>query len=165
MLAIVAVIVFVNTVLFYLIGQRYEHLLDRGLTDVGRTIYKQVVTIRSWVALHEGVYVEGGEEVAANPYLKNPFVVTMQGDTLVRKNPAAVTRELSEMSPSIGGMYQFHLTSLKLLNPANAPDLFEKEALQALQSNDKPALSPITNLLKWKSETGKLIFAILPRCM
>ncbi|HKJ69072.1 MAG TPA: DUF3365 domain-containing protein [bacterium] len=45
------------------------------------------------------------------------------------------------MSPSMGGQFQFHLTSLNLKNPANAPDAFEREALLTLISRQQSQLS------------------------
>jgi len=65
----------------------------------------------------------------SNPYLPHPDLVTEEGDTLTLKNPALVTRELSELSLTIGRDFSFHLSSLDFINPTNKPDDFETEAL------------------------------------
>lgn len=41
-----------------------------------------------------------------------------------------MTKEISEIAEK-EGFFQFHVTSLKPLNPGNAPDEFETEALAA----------------------------------
>jgi hypothetical protein len=43
-----------------------------------------------------------------------------------------VTRELSELSRSLGGRVQFHLAGLDPVNPTNTPDAFERNALEAI---------------------------------
>ncbi|MBD3275110.1 MAG: DUF3365 domain-containing protein [Candidatus Marinimicrobia bacterium] len=134
MLAVVTVIILVNGVLFWFIGHRYNRLLDGNLLDISRTMYKQIVIMRSYVAQHGGIYVPFNEQDQLNPFLQNPLLVTQSGDTLIQKNPAAVTRDLSELSPMVGGKYQFHLTSLNLVNPDNRPDEFERAALLALEN-------------------------------
>ncbi|HKJ69071.1 MAG TPA: hypothetical protein VKA68_14020 [bacterium] len=87
MLAVVAVIIVVQVLVFYLIGIRYEHLLNENLTDVARTMYKQVVLMRSWVSQHGGVYVSLRMDGTINPYLKEPLVTLSSGDTLLKKIP------------------------------------------------------------------------------
>lgn len=62
-----------------------------------------------------------------SPGLK--VVVTDQdGDRYTLKNPALVTRELSELAAS-KGLFKFKITSLKPLNSGNSPDPFERKAL------------------------------------
>jgi signal transduction histidine kinase len=52
-----------------------------------------------------------------------------EGKLYVRKNPAMVTKELSHYAQK-EGLYSFHITSLLLMNPENAPDDFERKALR-----------------------------------
>lgn len=141
MLAVVTVIILVNGVLFWLIGHRYNRLLDENLLDISRTMYKQIVIMRSYVAEHGGIYVPFTDQDQLNPFLQNPIRVTLTGDTLIQKNPAAVTRDLSQLSPMVGGKYQFRLTSLNLMNPDNRPDEFERAALVALENGENRYLT------------------------
>jgi two-component system, NtrC family, sensor kinase len=132
MLAVSAIIVLANLALVSLIGWRYEVELRDGLTESARSYYKLIVVVRSWVAENEGIYIRQSPGVEPNPYLADPLLVTAHGDSLVWRNPAMVTRELSELSRSLGGRVQFHLASLDPVNPANAPDDFEREALNVI---------------------------------
>ena len=43
-----------------------------------------------------------------------------------KRNPAMVTKELSVYAEK-EGLFWFHITSLKLMNPENAPDAFERK--------------------------------------
>jgi len=114
--------------------------------------------MRAWVSKHGGVFVPLVAGDTTNPFLDDPSVITMNGDTLIKKNPAAVTRELSQMSPEMGGQFQFHLTSLKLLNPENAPDAFEREALLALQAQDTKKLTPFGEYMRFERTNGHSVF-------
>jgi diguanylate cyclase (GGDEF)-like protein len=55
-------------------------------------------------------------------------VLGSDGKTYTRKNPALMAREISELAER-EGLFRFHITSLRPLNPANAPDAFEEHAL------------------------------------
>src|SRR3989338_2307219 len=46
-----------------------------------------------------------------------------------------VTKELARYSRE-EGLFWFHITSLKLTNPENAPDPFERQALLAFEQED-----------------------------
>lgn len=157
MLAVVAAILVVNGVVFYLIYNQYHSLLNQNLTDVARSAYKQVVLVRAWISQYGGVFVPMTGQDILNPYLQDPLLISTGGDTLVKKNPAA-TRELSEMSPEIGGQFQFHLTSLKLLNPENAPDAFEKKALLALQGGENANLTSFGEYIAIERTGGHSVF-------
>jgi diguanylate cyclase (GGDEF)-like protein len=78
------------------------------------------------------VYVEKKPGMLANPYLENPDIKTCDGKVYTKKNPALMTREISEYSEK-EGLISFHMTSLKPLNPQNRPDAFEAKALQSFE--------------------------------
>jgi diguanylate cyclase (GGDEF)-like protein len=54
------------------------------------------------------------------------------------KNPALMTREISEYAER-EGLFQFHITSLKPLNPDNKADAFETKALKLFEQGEKEA--------------------------
>jgi len=67
------------------------------------TSYAQLIVItRHWNAQYGGVYVEKKPGVESNPYLKelgvNPDVSTADGKVLTLRNPAIMTREISELA-------------------------------------------------------------------
>jgi two-component system, NtrC family, sensor kinase len=126
------IIVLVNLAVLPLMGWRYEAQLREGLTEAARSYYKLIVVVRGWVSDHEGVYVQPLAGVEPNPYLRTPTVATATGDTLFWRNPALVTRELSELGRTMGNRVQFRVTSMDPMNPANAPDAFEERAMRAI---------------------------------
>ncbi|HJV65989.1 MAG TPA: PAS domain S-box protein [Geomonas sp.] len=103
---------------------------------------------RLWIAKVGGVYV-ASDRVAPNPYLSVPNRDIIAGDgthyTLV--NPAYMTRMVFELiekkvsSPLIG-----RITSLKPLNPDNAPDLWERQSLQGFERHQYKERSEVTDI-------------------
>jgi len=94
-----------------------------------RMLHNQLVLTREWVSDHNGLFVVKTAEVIENPYLDNPNIKTENGITLVKRNPAMVTRELSEYAERAGYGW-FRVTSLNPVNPANEPDSFERSSLE-----------------------------------
>jgi signal transduction histidine kinase len=93
-----------------------------------RMLYNQVLITRQWVAEHNGVFVIRQETVDSNPFLDLPSIWDQSGNEYVMRNPAMVTRELSEYSNN-QGLGSFRVTSLKPVNPANLPDEYEKQCM------------------------------------
>ncbi|MEW6501379.1 MAG: ATP-binding protein [Thermodesulfobacteriota bacterium] len=88
---------------------------------------------RSWAARHGGVYVPASGETPPNPYLAHVperDLVTPSGRRLTLMNPAYMTRQVHEMARAAGHGAQGHITSLKPINPGNAPDPWERQALE-----------------------------------
>ena len=132
---VVATISLIIVAIFSILIKRYDQMIQQDLLQTARSFYKSIVITRSWVAKHEGVYVKKLPGVHSNPYLKNPDIVTKDNQVLTLKNPAVVTRELSELSREMGGNFQFHITSLNPVNPHNSPNQFERQALESFQQD------------------------------
>ncbi|MEN8190503.1 MAG: ATP-binding protein, partial [Thermodesulfobacteriota bacterium] len=66
--------------------------------------------------------------VESNPFLDLPVMKDETGNEYVMRNPAMVTRELSEYSHQ-KGLGSFRVTSLDPVNPANSPDNYEKQCM------------------------------------
>ena len=107
-----------------------KKLIEQQLETTARAHFQNIVLTRRWNAMHGGVFVEKTPEIVSNPYLENPDIKCLDGKTYTKKNPALMTREISEIAKNTGA-FQFHITSLNPLNPGNAPDAFEKQALTA----------------------------------
>ena len=133
----ISVTVIISTV-FGVMLLRFERQMMENLLINARSIYKSVLTVRKWVSDYNGVYVRKDPRVPSNPYLPHPNLVTVDGDTLTLKNPALVTREISELSKILGEDFAFHMASLRYINPSNSPDRFEERALVFFQKNSKP---------------------------
>ncbi len=102
-------------------------------TAAARAIISKDLAFRRWVGSHGGVYVPPSESTPPNPYLKVPDrdVVTNTGKALTLMNPAYALRELqSDFGDEYG---KSRITSLKVLNPKNAPDAWETETLQTFE--------------------------------
>lgn len=141
---------------FYVIAQRQERLIMGQVENEARAIFKQIVITRKWIADHGGIFVEKLPWVKSNPYLKNPEIRDVRGKRYVRENPAMVTKELSRYAKDKDS-YWFHITSLKLMNPENAPDVFEKKALQQFEK------SPINEIISIETiENSKYLRYISP---
>jgi len=106
-----------------------EHLIGDELLTRARADFGNIVLVRKWAAQYHGVYVEKGPGVESNPYLKNPDIVSRDGKTYTLRNPALITREISQLSTDKEG-HSFHITSLKPINPGNVADAFETASLQ-----------------------------------
>lgn len=111
---------------------KQDEMIRNYIEIAARNYFESIVITRRWNADHGGVYVQKREGMRSNPYLAAPDITTTDGHVFIMKNPALMTREISEMAKEAGG-YQYHITSLKLLNPANAPDVWERESLSRFE--------------------------------
>jgi HD-GYP domain-containing protein (c-di-GMP phosphodiesterase class II) len=123
-------IVFLSLALLFLwFDNRSEQILMSSLDTHASSLLQQVVSLRQWVSDHGGLYarLQAGENA---PSASSNVIVDSEGNRYVLRNPAMVTSQLSAYAGK-KGQAQFRITSLQLINPANAPDEFEREALLA----------------------------------
>ncbi len=115
---------------YYWYGRSIEARVEALTTNQGRFIFKMVEAMRLWNARHGGVYVLIDDDSLPNPYLDTPErdIVTTLGRRLTLVNPAYMTRQLGQALTQ-EAQIQLHLTSLKPLNPRNAPDEWGSYAL------------------------------------
>jgi diguanylate cyclase (GGDEF)-like protein len=109
-------------------------ITDAKLTQA-KVVFNTIVLTRQWNAHYGGVYVEKRTGVESNPYLDHPDIRAVDGRVFTLRNPALMTRELSEYAEK-DGLYKFHITSLKLMNPHNRPDAFEEKALRQFEGGN-----------------------------
>ncbi|MFI3156426.1 MAG: response regulator [Methylococcaceae bacterium] len=123
--------------LIWNISQLHDNTLLTAAAAARASLNKDII-FRKWATSHGGVYVPPTEITPPNPYLKLPErdVVTTTGRELTLMNPAYILRELQS---NFGDEYgnRSHLTSLKPLNPHNAPDGWETKALQGFEQGGK----------------------------
>ena len=115
-----------------------NQLLRRDVESRAKSHFANILLTRRWNADYHGIYVKKTEGVLSNPYLKNPDIVSSDGTVYTQKNPALMTREISELAKA-DSLYSFHITSLNPINPNNKADDFETEALQAFEKGEKEA--------------------------
>jgi PAS domain S-box-containing protein len=128
-LIIVSSVTVITSLIFYGMLLRFEAQSEQHLLTTARSVYKNILITRQWISDHNGVYVDLKEGESPNEFLPNALLLSRSGDSLTLKNPALVTRELSELSQGMGSNFSFHMASLNYLNPVNQPDDFEFTAL------------------------------------
>lgn len=105
------------------------------LVKQAQTHFNDQVNTRKWNALYGGVYAIPHNGQKPNPYLKEGTLKVDDNLTLIKINPAWMTRQLSELLNIKG--FDFRITSLKPINPNNKASEFEKRALEYLEQNNK----------------------------
>ncbi|MCB2180616.1 MAG: DUF3365 domain-containing protein [Desulfobulbaceae bacterium] len=123
-----AVVTLSYGITFYRTSNFQEDLVVAQAASQARMLYRQIRLTRQWVADHNGLFLVKSEGVASSPFLVDSELAARDGTLLVKRNPAMVTRELSEYAAR-EGFGQFRVTSLNPINPLNTPDEFERESL------------------------------------
>lgn len=126
---------------FWGFSYRSNALIKGQLHRQGQAFFEEVVITREWAAKHGGVYVKLTPDTSVNPYLqKIPDLKVLirdeEGVVYTLKNPALITRELSEIAAT-KGLFKFRITSQNPLNPANSPESFEQTALNSFAAGAK----------------------------
>lgn len=125
--------------------------LERSTMEVaetqGREVFSLVEAMRIWNAEHGGIFVPQSERDPPNLYLEPGLRsdVTASGQRLTRLNPAYMTRQLSGVIEREVGV-RLRLTSLKPLNPDNAPAGWQRLSLQAFESGEATSSFAIEHL-------------------
>lgn len=104
-----------------------------------RAQFAKDVLYRRWNAGHGGVYVPVSGSSLPNPYLTQVSereVGTPSGRRLTLVNPAYMTRQVHELGMEDEGVLG-HITSLKPIRPANAPDAWESRALKTFDEGEE----------------------------
>jgi diguanylate cyclase (GGDEF)-like protein len=124
---------------------RNRKLIETELKSRAQAHFENIVLTRRWNAGYGGVYVEKKPGVESNPYLENPDITAVDGKVYTKKNPAQMTREISEIAEKGNAAYRFHITSLTPLNPNNQPDEFERESLKAFETGSSETFTRVTD--------------------
>lgn len=143
-ISLAGILLVLFTGIFLGFALRNADLVRESVLARGRSLFNQIVLTRRWAAEYGGVYVKKGEGVESNPWLEHPDLLAADGSLLTLRNPALITREISEIAAREED-YRFKITSLNPLNPGNAADAFETRALLAFDAG-------ATEL--WETEEG-----------
>ncbi len=126
-------------VTFYRTSKFQEDLVVEQATRQAKMLFNQIHLTRQWVSDHNGFFFVKSAGVKKNPFLDEGEIQDSEGNWLVKRNPAMVTRELSAYAAR-EGMGQFNVTSLKPVNPDNAPDRFERRSLMKFANGAAEAI-------------------------
>jgi len=110
------------------------------------TGYQKDLAYRQWGVMHGGVYVPVTAETPPNPYLAHipeRDISTPSGKKLTLMNPAYM---LKQVIARYSELYHIrgHITSLKLLNPENAPDEWERRVLERFETGVKEVVEIVS---------------------
>lgn len=135
------VAILLSSIFFFTANKTEQHLITE-VNGKAEIAFEEIVLTRQWNADFGGVYVEKTEGMESNPYLKklgvDPDIECVDGKIYTLKNPALMTREISIYSKECG-IFEFHITSLDLVNPLNAPDEFEIKSLKSFENGSTEA--------------------------
>lgn len=101
--------------LFLWMSQRHEQEIMEQVNKQAKILWTQLVLTRQWVA---------------------------ENREIVLDVPAVVTKKLSRKAED-EGLYKFRITSLRLINPENAPNDFERTALHSFEERGYQELSRV----------------------
>jgi len=130
-----------------------------GAVNRARTVSDNVNAFGAWVSQYGRVYVKDGRN---NSYLGHEAYRTLKAtnatafaqtmptseddmDTLslYSKNPALAQREYSEAVSKSEAKAKFRLTNHNVMNPANAPDMFEQTAMAKMKAENLSEYSAV----------------------
>ena len=115
-LIIFIALLFISTITFFVIFQfiasskNEQELSKQQVIQEAKAHFQGMVDTRAWNAQYGGVYVKAKNGLKPNPYLKNNTLLTDKNETLIKINPAWMTRQVSEISNKAGS-YHYKITS------------------------------------------------------
>jgi len=119
---------------------RYERVEVMALArNEAASTFNKDQAFRSWATMHGGVYVPMTANTPPNPYLSHipeRDITSPSGRRLTLMNPAYMMKQAMMVYHDLYGITG-HITSLNPLNPDNAPDAWERKALEALSRGEK----------------------------
>ncbi|MCU7839630.1 MAG: EAL domain-containing protein [Candidatus Thiodiazotropha sp. (ex Troendleina suluensis)] len=121
----------------WLLGNEDAEMLELARQEAVDNFNKDQA-FRVWATKHGGIYVPISEHTQPSPYLSHipeRELVTPSGRRLTLMNPAFMLRQLMDDYNELYGV-KGRITSLNPLNPENAPDAWEREALKAFEMGE-----------------------------
>jgi hypothetical protein len=152
-----------------------------------RAVAQMVEHVGTWASKYGGVYVRthGSHSIDPGTFLERRSYVASAGDaqllagylvpqsaerqvlddmeTYHSKNPALIQREISDVASASTAPVKFRITARSVLNQGNAPNAFEREAIDAIDSEferEPDDVSPNPRPREYsKVEGGQLLYA------
>ncbi|ADH85351.1 sensor histidine kinase [Desulfurivibrio alkaliphilus] len=118
-----------------------EHMEELAIKEA-RSNFNKDLAFRLWATRHGGVYVPVDDRTPPNPglaHLPERDIETPSGRQLTLMNPAYMLRQMLEEHGDFYGV-RGKITSFHLLNPINAPDPWEAEALRRFEQGESEVL-------------------------
>jgi diguanylate cyclase (GGDEF)-like protein len=147
-----SVLLIISTLAFFypidIFSKKAIELQKQILINQAQLHFQNQVNTRKWNATYNGVYVKPLTNQKPNPYLKDNTLKVDENLTLIKINPAWMTRQLSEISDIKG--FHFRITSLIPINPNNKATPFEERALKYIEETGKKEYYEIDKLSNFK---------------
>lgn len=159
-----------------------QSLVMRQTLSESRTVADMVENIGRWASQYGGVHaktVGTDAKIPGNFLTRSVYSVSstdagvLQGALVPQytteqaalgrveayhwKNPALIQREVADVVAASGSKAVYRLTARTVLNQNNAPDAFEKEALDAVQAAAERGEAKVPEY--WKVQGGTLLYA------
>ncbi len=129
------------------IHQENRQIMEQAFAEA-RANYNKDITFRRWGNSHGGVYVPITKTQKSVPWLAHVpgrDVTTTDGLALTLLNPASMLRQMMDTYSAEYGV-RGRITGLKQLNPANAPDAWERAQLEAFARGEKVEVMAIADM-------------------
>lgn len=164
--------------------QMGEALVLRHAIGEGRTVADIADNIGKWASQYGGLHVRtvGTNAKIPGNFLTRSVYAMSSGDSQVLqgakvdaataersalerveayhwKNPALVQREVADVISASGSKSRYRLTARTVLNKNNAPDAFEREALDALQAAADGKTDAAGAQEYWRVSGSRLLYA------
>ena len=129
-------VVFFVAILLVAVGFVFgvQDLKLKQLRNEAKAVAEQVVSFRAWVAGTGVVWVDRLTD-DFHDFLGQKEI--SEDKKIYSKNPALATRELSTIVSKSSTRAKFRVTSDEYRNPANAPNKFERRALEVFKRDDE----------------------------
>ena len=122
-----------------------QRIMESAYAEV-RTARDRDMAVRRWVLKHTGVYVVESDKVSPNKFLSHVpdrDIQAEDGRKLTLRGAASVVREMMDDMQDPNSA-RSRIVGLKTLNPANAPDPWEKKQLEAFIASEKQEVTEIS---------------------
>ncbi|QXE87812.1 DUF3365 domain-containing protein [Geomonas nitrogeniifigens] len=119
---------------------QYRNNLFELAKAQARIAFEKDLLYRKWASQRGGVYVPVTPATPPNPYLSDipeRDIKTPSGKELTLINPAYMTRQVFELAETEKQIAKGHITSLNPIRGANAPDPWERKALEAFEKGEQ----------------------------
>jgi PAS domain S-box-containing protein/putative nucleotidyltransferase with HDIG domain len=117
----------------------HKRAFETNLHAEAQAIHAMDMAYRYWIVHSGGIYVPVSDEVPPNPrlgHVPERDIRTPSGKSLTLMNSAYILRLVHEAMIRSNGPL-LHIASLRPINPVNAADAWERQALEAFQRGAK----------------------------
>ncbi|MFA5844720.1 MAG: diguanylate cyclase [Coriobacteriia bacterium] len=117
---------------------RTERLIHEQIVLQARAFAHEAIATRAFISLHGGIFVPASRDATVSSYLTRmpgvkARIVDREGNVYVLQSYATLTKQVSAgLGGTDGRTTSFRLTSLDPVDPANAPDSFERAGLRRM---------------------------------